>query len=178
MMKLPAQSLPWQSFPASCPHSLPRPAGGGSPLDQPRRQSPAAAELPLWPFWEDLRHRPLCQGEAGTRGPLGPHQGCSLQGPHTAACHHRGVTALCLLLGGFLGVPYARVGGRGAAAVWGVGEPLVPQGGEHLCLALVVSPTVCQGPWQEPGAAPPPWHTLPLTDELRAVAGLGGRERH
>lgn len=57
---------PCPSFPARCPHPVPRPAGGRSPLDQPRRPSPAVAELPLRPFWEDSRHRPLCQGVAAT----------------------------------------------------------------------------------------------------------------
>lgn len=100
-------------------------------------------------------------------GAPGSPSGLQEPGPHQPR-HHRGVTALCLLLGRILG-------GQWRGGCCSLGCAALGQGA--FVPGVVVSPAVCRGPEWEPGAAPPPWHPLLLTDELRAVAGPGGGER-
>lgn len=146
--------------------------GGRPPLDQPRCQSPAAAELTLWPLWEELWHRPLCQGGAGPGSPSGLRPaGTWARQPRVStsaeSCH-------CAVPppGRAWGVPCAKGGSAGAAAA---GWVWCSEGGS-ICAWPWLSAPLCARALGGSLSCPPPWHPLPLTDELRAVAGPGGRE--
>lgn len=163
------------------------PAGGGSPLDQLHRSSPAVTELPVRTFRQGLWNWQVCQGttHAARLGwcpgkPLWSPKGVQLPGDQTPSTMWHRVAA--------------------SAAHWGVAEHPMPWRAKHLCSALgSLQPVVPMGGlvprpgWHTTaaheglgqavgfggslGCSPGPWHTLPVTDELRAVAGPGGRER-